>query len=199
MKLEITFKDDFLKRHNDFFWSNPLPKVVTYGERDAWVKTVEQGYNYDTLEPCYVDYLCANCFKRSRGETPEIMWFMRDIESWRTYDWDIEDYCNLIEDLEPLWIYHDRDKEKRIGHLLHIMEHCLGLDHKKPYKRHGRLFYRPYRNYFTTREDIVWQALEKKGLAKMYRSGDLDCYEVTDLGRSWLGKLINVHIYEEDA
>lgn len=30
------------------------------------------------------------------------------------------------------------------------MSHCIGLDHKNPYKRHGRKFYKPYRNYYAT-------------------------------------------------
>ena len=29
-----------------------------------------------------------------------------------------------------------------------LASHCIGLDYKKPYKRHGRYFYRPYRNYY---------------------------------------------------
>ena len=32
--------------------------------------------------------------------------------------------------------------------VLAFAQHCIGLDHKKPYKRHGRYFYRPYRNYY---------------------------------------------------
>lgn len=31
---------------------------------------------------------------------------------------------------------------------IELAKHCIGLDHKKPYKRHGRYFYRPYRNYY---------------------------------------------------
>jgi hypothetical protein len=26
--------------------------------------------------------------------------------------------------------------------------HCIGMDYRKPYKRHGKLFYRPYRNRY---------------------------------------------------
>lgn len=28
-----------------------------------------------------------------------------------------------------------------------LAKHCIGLDRKKPYKRHRRYFYKPYRNY----------------------------------------------------
>lgn len=199
MVLEITFKDEMIKSHNEFFTQNPLEKIVRFKERDVWVKTIGTGYNYEIGQPTYYHYLCANAFERSRGEEPEVMWRMEDIEDWRTYAWTVNDYHNLIDDIEPLWLYHDRKSEKRIDHMLHIMEHCIGLDHKKPYKRHGKLFYRPYRNYFSTREDIVWQALTDKGYANMYsKSGDIGCYEVTDKGREWLGCLIGVKIYPED-
>ena len=29
-----------------------------------------------------------------------------------------------------------------------LAKHCIGLDQKKPYIRHGRKFYKPYRNYY---------------------------------------------------
>lgn len=32
---------------------------------------------------------------------------------------------------------------------INLASHAIGLDHKKPYKRHKKYFYRPYRNYFT--------------------------------------------------
>ena len=47
------------------------------------------------------------------------------------------------------------------------MKHCIGLDCKKPYKRHGRKFYKPYRNYYATYvHDDVWNRLVGKGFAK---------------------------------
>ena len=46
-------------------------------------------------------------------------------------------------------------------------KHCIGLDRKKPYIRHGKKFYRPYRNYFATgRNYEVWEAMEFAGYAK---------------------------------
>lgn len=29
-----------------------------------------------------------------------------------------------------------------------LASHCIGLDRKKPYKRHGRYFYSLYRDYY---------------------------------------------------
>ena len=45
-------------------------------------------------------------------------------------------------------------KERRVSVLTNenqyiaLARHAIGLDHKEPYKRHGKLFYRPYRNYY---------------------------------------------------
>lgn len=36
---------------------------------------------------------------------------------------------------------------------IELAKHCIGLDRKKPYTRHSRKFYRPYRNYYYTKED----------------------------------------------
>ena len=33
---------------------------------------------------------------------------------------------------------------------IEMAKHAIGLGHRKPYTRHGKLWYRPYRNYFAT-------------------------------------------------
>lgn len=35
-----------------------------------------------------------------------------------------------------------------------VAKHAIGLDHRKPYTRHGKLFYRPYRNYFADFSEV---------------------------------------------
>ena len=43
-------------------------------------------------------------------------------------------------------------------------KHCIGLDRKKPYIRHGKKFYFPYRNYFATGRDYeIWEVMESAG------------------------------------
>lgn len=45
------------------------------------------------------------------------------------------------------------------------LKHFIGLDKENPYKRHGRLFYKPYRNGFSTRkDDTVFDELTKGGV-----------------------------------
>lgn len=41
-----------------------------------------------------------------------------------------------------------------------LMEHCIGLDCKKPYTRHGKKFYRPYRNRYATYVHDIFGLLE---------------------------------------
>ena len=51
---------------------------------------------------------------------------------------------------------------------LAFARHCIGLDHKKPYKRHGRYFYRPYRNYYdaSVKDCETWDLLVQAGYAE---------------------------------
>ena len=42
--------------------------------------------------------------------------------------------------------------------------HCIGLDRKRPYARHNKRFYRPYRNYFASgREHEGWDVMVLAG------------------------------------
>lgn len=71
--------------------------------------------------------------------------------------------------------------------------HCVGLDHAKPYTRHGKKFYKPYRNYYDAGgKDIeIWDALTTIGHA--YKN---QMYHLTDEGFRWLGKILNITIKE---
>ena len=48
-----------------------------------------------------------------------------------------------------------------------LMEHCIGLDNHKPYRRHGKLFFKPKRNYFDCGPANleVWDEIVALGLA----------------------------------
>lgn len=88
---------------------------------------------------------------------------------------------------------------------MELMKHCLGLDHKKPYKRHGKYFYKPYRNYFSTSKNSslteFWENLYKKGYAD--KASGQNChgghtYWLTWNGMAYLGEQLNIHIYPEE-
>lgn len=49
-----------------------------------------------------------------------------------------------------------------------LASHCIGLDYKSPYKRNGRYFYRPYRNYYDAGgNDVeIWDVMVGAGYAE---------------------------------
>lgn len=80
-------------------------------------------------------------------------------------------------------------------------QHCIGLDKRKPYKRHGKLFYRPFRNHFYTRaDDPVWTEMANAGYARHWavgRDGYADYY-LTRAGLNWLGEKLGMYIHNEE-
>lgn len=84
------------------------------------------------------------------------------------------------------------------------MLHALGADHRQTYIRHGKEYYRPYRNYFDSGKN------EDKDMETMIEPGyverrNITCgvykgfwYFVTEAGREYLKKVTGCHIYEEE-
>ena len=90
------------------------------------------------------------------------------------------------------------DNEKCIA----FASHAIGLDNKKPYKRHGRLFYRPYRNYYdaSLADSEIWHRMVDKGYAEV---GKKDRYGgrmfwLTREGLDWLGNELGIVIHDEE-
>ena len=81
---------------------------------------------------------------------------------------------------------------------INCASHAIGLDRKKPYKRHGKLFYRPYRNYYAAspKDCEVWKMMVAAGYAEADRYGGR-LYWLTRKGLDWLGEQIGVHIHDE--
>ena len=90
-----------------------------------------------------------------------------------------------------------------------LAAHTIGLDHKRPYYRHGKLWYRPYRNYFATHDrsldnDIWHKSLIPRGYAaindqrKREDGITLITYNLTRKGIDWLGSVLNVNIHDEE-
>lgn len=77
-------------------------------------------------------------------------------------------------------------------------KHAVGLDYKKPYNRHGKAFYKPYRNFYCTRvDDKIWTELKNRGYAKhdAEKNGIVNFF-LTRKGLDWLGKKINIIIHD---
>lgn len=83
---------------------------------------------------------------------------------------------------------------------IELAKHAIGLDYKKPYTRHGKKFYKPFRNYYGTyTNDPLWKDLADEGYAdhdKPDEKGRL-MYWLTEKGREWLGNELGIKIYEE--
>lgn len=82
-----------------------------------------------------------------------------------------------------------------------IAKHCIGLDRKKPYIRHGKKFYKPYRNYYSTgASDEEWDMMVSAGYAKRGEKNSHGGYMfwLTREGMDWLGKELGVHIWDEE-
>lgn len=86
---------------------------------------------------------------------------------------------------------------------INIAKHAIGLDYKKPYTRHGRKFYKPYRNYFcTNKDDFVWVYLKEleyaeHGEIRIISNKKICNYYLTKKGLDWLGEVLQIHIYDE--
>lgn len=82
---------------------------------------------------------------------------------------------------------------------IELAKHCIGLDNKQPYNRNGKLYFRPYRNYFNTNyDDEIWSDLKFLGYA------ECDCeywdeekkksvfYWLNEDGRKWLAEKLGI-------
>ena len=81
------------------------------------------------------------------------------------------------------------------------LKHFIGLDWKDPYKRHGRLFYKPYRNGYSTGEDNkTFDELVEAGCMRKYShkeqgyEGNGATYHLTRKGLDWLGEALGITI-----
>ena len=82
--------------------------------------------------------------------------------------------------------------------LLEICKHMVGLDHKRPYHRHGKAFYRPYRNYYedTLSGNRVLDKLPRDVVQK--KVGIVSTwYTLTENGLKWLGRQLHITILKE--
>lgn len=85
-----------------------------------------------------------------------------------------------------------------------IAVHAIGLDNKRPYTRHGKTFYRPYRNYFTTNDKVpyykTWMDLYEYGYAGYSyteKPGGV-VFWLTRAGLDWLGETLGITIHDEE-
>ena len=107
-----------------------------------------------------------------------------------------DDYAEYIGDMGLDIGIEMSNSKSEIDKIVEICKHTIGLDYKKPYHRHGKAFYKPYRNYFcTTEDDVIWNKLRSVGVAKRSEehNGFVDFY-LTQVGIKWLGRQLKITI-----
>lgn len=84
-----------------------------------------------------------------------------------------------------------------VEEIVETCKHMVGLDYHKPYHRHGRAFYRPYRNYFCS-GPAGYQPLDAllDDLVCSERKENYVWYSLTRTGLDWLGRRLNITIYD---
>ena len=87
--------------------------------------------------------------------------------------------------------------EAELNSAVSICKHMIGLDHSKLYHRHGKSFYKPYRNYFQDSKDGNKVLDKLPGCIILRESGDMStCYSLTSEGLKWLGRRLRIVIKE---
>lgn len=82
------------------------------------------------------------------------------------------------------------------------LRHMIGLDgfKHKPYTRHGRKFYKPYRNYWAGTNKYLDYFSGALGIVEKQEpkiTDGMPYYYLTKYGLHWLGRMIGVTIHPE--
>lgn len=109
-----------------------------------------------------------------------------------------EEYSEYIGDLGTDMGIEMSLSEEELNRVIELCKHMIGLDYKKPYHRHGKAFYKPYRNYFQDTKDGN-KALDKLPNYIVSRLvGDMSTwYILTSDGLRWLGRQLRITIKED--
>ena len=97
------------------------------------------------------------------------------------------------------------EDDKKLKQIILAMMHTIGMwpeGLRHPYKRHGKIFYRPYRNYFNTKPGCggywMWERMQKAGHADVTKSGPGEFWHLTRRGLDWLEMKLDMKIYDEE-
>lgn len=84
---------------------------------------------------------------------------------------------------------------EEISRAIEICKHMVGLDSERPYHRHGKAFYRAYRNYFGEVPEGN-RLLDKlpECLFSVRRNERGATYHLTKTGLDWLGRRLKIKI-----
>lgn len=78
---------------------------------------------------------------------------------------------------------------------IEICKHMVGLDYERPYHRHGKAFYRAYRNYYgDVPEGNRFLDKLPECLFTVHRDERGATYHLTKTGLEWLGRQLHITI-----
>lgn len=86
---------------------------------------------------------------------------------------------------------------EELAKVIDLCKHMVGLDYQKPYHRHGKAFYRPYRNFFA--DGIPGDRLLNKlpyWIITKSQSEKSTYYKLSADGLKWLGRRLKIEIKE---
>ena len=84
---------------------------------------------------------------------------------------------------------------EELNRAIEICEHMVGLDYKRPYHRHGKAFYKAYRNYYIDVPEgnkILNKLPEELFIVHQHERGTT--YHLTKNGLGWLGRQLHITI-----
>lgn len=106
-----------------------------------------------------------------------------------------EEYSNHLGTMGlDMGIAMDMSTEE-LERVIEISKHMVGLDYERPYHRHGKAFYRAYRNYYGDVPEGN-RLLDKlpKCLFNVHRDERGATYHLTKTGLEWLGRQLHITI-----
>ena len=107
------------------------------------------------------------------------------------------DYCTYLGNMGTDMGIEMTLTESELARAIEICNHMVGLDNSRPYHRHGKAFYKPYRNYYEAPKDgnPILDKLPFDIITK--RVGGVSVwYELTEQGIAWLSRQLNIIIKE---
>ena len=109
-----------------------------------------------------------------------------------------DDYCNYLGDMGIDMGVEMSFTTEELNQVIEICKHMVGLDRKSPYHRHGKAFYKPYRNYYCELP-IGIEILDRlpKHIMKVDKSEKYSWYYLSNDGLKWLGRQLNIIIKPE--
>lgn len=107
-------------------------------------------------------------------------------------------WMGTIMGMEHDFEHHGWSEDK----VLKWCKHIVGLDWAKPYTRHGKKFYKAYRNYWSDEQEIEeFEYLVKSGLMKKHIGDGKNyghhiyiTYSLTERGLEWLSRMLHIKI-----